>query len=166
RERETRVREAPPSGCASTRVPAPVAPPLSIQSRSPSVSVDLLSSPIYFRIWARVFYRRKSSADGGFQTAVTYLSLDSWCPYQDGDVLLSRLWYSGVCSNGGGDDLALAIDLSGKDYTRVKDGGSEDGGHGLRFVTVSHVPVVAGETRPCSDVGSPGGGDVRGVAPR
>ncbi|CAN7094727.1 unnamed protein product, partial [Brassica rapa subsp. narinosa] len=60
-----------------TRVPAPVAPPLSIQSRSPSVSVDLLSSPIYFRIWARVFYRRKSSADGGFQTAVTYLSLDS-----------------------------------------------------------------------------------------
>ena len=40
------------------------------------------------------------------------------------------------------------------------------GGHGLRFVTVRHVPVVAGETRPCSDVGFPGGGDVRGVAPR
>ena len=48
------------------------------------------------------------------------------CPYQDGDVLLSRLWYSGVCSNGGGDDLAPAIDLSGKDYTRVKDGGGEE----------------------------------------
>ncbi|KAF2617838.1 hypothetical protein F2Q68_00042032 [Brassica cretica] len=46
---------APPSGCASARVPAPVAPSLSIQSRSPSVSVDLLSSPIYFRFWARVF---------------------------------------------------------------------------------------------------------------
>ena len=36
------------------------------------------------------------------------------------------------------------------------------GGHGLRFVTVMHAPVVAGETRPCSDVGSPGGGDDAG----
>ena len=31
-----------------------MAPSLSIQFRSPSVSVDLLSYPIYFRIWARV----------------------------------------------------------------------------------------------------------------
>ena len=37
-------------------------------------------------------------------------------------------------------------------------------GHGIRFVTVRHVPVVAGETRPFSDVGSPGGGDVCGFA--
>ncbi|CAN7100556.1 hypothetical protein HID58_022706 [Brassica napus] len=36
--------------------------------------------------------------------------------------------------------------------------------HGIRFVTVRHVPVVAGETRPFSDVGSPGGGDVCGFA--
>ncbi|KAG5398349.1 hypothetical protein IGI04_020163 [Brassica rapa subsp. trilocularis] len=33
-------------------------------------------------------------------------------------------------------------------------------GHGIRFVTVRHVPVVAGETRPFSDVSAPGGGDV------
>ena len=39
---------------------------------------------------------------------------------------MSRFCYSGVCSNGGGDDLAPAIDLSGKDYTRVKDGGGEE----------------------------------------
>jgi len=39
---------------------------------------------------------------------------------------VSRLCYSGVCSNGGGDDLAPAIDLSGKDYTRVNDGGDEE----------------------------------------
>ncbi|KAF2615321.1 hypothetical protein F2Q70_00010072 [Brassica cretica] len=32
----------------------------------------------------------------------------------------------------------------------------------LWFVTVMHAPVVAGETRPCSDVGSPGGGDDAG----
>ncbi|KAH0901870.1 LOW QUALITY PROTEIN: hypothetical protein HID58_041373, partial [Brassica napus] len=76
--------------------------------------------------------------------------------YQDGDVL--RCCYSGVCSNGGGDDLAPAIDLAGKDYTRVKDGGGEEC-HGIWFVTVRHVPVVAGETRPFSDVSAPGGGD-------
>lgn len=35
-------------------------------------------------------------------------------------------------------------------------------GHGIRFVTVRHVPVVAGETRPFSDVSAPGGGDVCG----
>ncbi|KAF3597298.1 hypothetical protein DY000_02023825 [Brassica cretica] len=73
RERETRVREAPPSGCASARVPAPVAPSLSIQSRSPSVSVDLLSSPIYFRIWARVFAVGRTLAYGGLQTAAEAL---------------------------------------------------------------------------------------------
>ncbi|KAH0893254.1 hypothetical protein HID58_055683, partial [Brassica napus] len=31
-----------------------------------------------------------------------------------------------------------------------------------RFVTVMHAHVVAGETPPCSDVGSPGGGDDAG----
>ncbi|WZZ48938.1 hypothetical protein YC2023_049045 [Brassica napus] len=31
-----------------------------------------------------------------------------------------------------------------------------------RFVTVMHAPVVSGETRSCSDVGSPGGGDDAG----
>ncbi|KAF3499262.1 hypothetical protein F2Q69_00039361 [Brassica cretica] len=46
-----------------------------------------------------------------------------------------RCCYSGVCSNGGGDDLAPAIDLA-----------------------------VAGETRPFSDVSAPGGGDVCGSA--
>ena len=39
---------------------------------------------------------------------------------------MSRCCYSGVCSNGGGDDLAPAIDLAGKDYTRVKNGGGEE----------------------------------------
>lgn len=35
---------------------------------------------------------------------------------------MRRLCFSGVCLNGGGCDLAPAIDLSGKDNTRVKHG--------------------------------------------
>ncbi|CAG7906883.1 unnamed protein product [Brassica rapa] len=49
-----RGREAPTSGGAYAHVPAPVAPFLSILARFPSVRVDLLSYPIYFRIWNRV----------------------------------------------------------------------------------------------------------------
>ena len=33
-------------------------------------------------------------------------------------------------------------------------------GHGIRFVTVRHALVVAGENRPFSDVSATGGGDV------
>ncbi|KAH0850362.1 hypothetical protein HID58_095604, partial [Brassica napus] len=51
---------------------------------------------------------------------------------------------SGVCSNGGGCDLATAIDLSDKDNTRVT--------HGC-------------VRRVLSDVGAPGGGDVAGLGP-
>ena len=40
------------------------------------------------------------------------------------------------------------------------------GGHGLRFVAERHGLVLAGETRLYFDVGPPGVGDVRGVAPR
>ena len=47
-------------------------------------------------------------------------------PYQVGDVSVSRGCYSGLCSNGGGDDLAPAIDLAGKDFSRVQDGGGEE----------------------------------------
>ncbi|KAH0927866.1 LOW QUALITY PROTEIN: hypothetical protein HID58_020122, partial [Brassica napus] len=117
------------------------------------------------------FYRRERTVYGGFQTAVSSLSLDSCSvgvslvggrekrPYQVGDV--RRGCYSGVCSNGGGDDLAPAIDLAGKDLSRV-----QDGGHGIRFVTVRHVPIVAGKKRPFSGVSAYGGGDVCGFASR
>ncbi|KAH0879234.1 hypothetical protein HID58_066628 [Brassica napus] len=44
-------------------------------------------------------------------------TVSSWC------VSVSRGCYSGVCSNGGGDDLAPAIDLAGKDFSGVQDGG-------------------------------------------
>ncbi|CAN7069591.1 unnamed protein product, partial [Brassica oleracea var. botrytis] len=58
REREkrekTRGRKAPTSGGAYARVPAPVAPFLLIHARFSTVRVDLLSYPIYFRIWTRV----------------------------------------------------------------------------------------------------------------
>ncbi|CAF2018690.1 hypothetical protein Bca4012_079582 [Brassica carinata] len=57
--------------------------------------------------------------------------------------------FSGVCSNDGGCDLATAIDLSDKDNTRVTHGGGQGGvGSWIRPVTVRHVPVMAGETRP------------------
>ncbi|CAN6860991.1 unnamed protein product, partial [Brassica oleracea] len=51
---KTRGRKTPTSGGAYARVPAPVAPFLSIHARFPTVRVDLLSYPIYFRIWTRV----------------------------------------------------------------------------------------------------------------
>ncbi|CAN7000616.1 unnamed protein product, partial [Brassica rapa subsp. trilocularis] len=51
---KTRGRKAPTSGGAYARVSAPVAPFLSIHARFPTVCVDLLSYPIYFRIWTRV----------------------------------------------------------------------------------------------------------------
>ncbi|KAH0854112.1 LOW QUALITY PROTEIN: hypothetical protein HID58_092590 [Brassica napus] len=125
RERETRVRE---ESRRRLRVCArvPVAPSLSIQFRSPSVSVDLLSYPIYFRIWARVLPSEelclRRFSNGGNLPFFGFVILG--CSLVGGSE--SRLCYSGVCSNGGGDDLAPAIDLSGKDYTRVKDGGGEE----------------------------------------
>ncbi|WZZ10300.1 hypothetical protein YC2023_096221 [Brassica napus] len=39
-------------------------------------------------------------------------------------------------------------------------------GHGIRFVTVRHVPIVAGKKRPFSGVSAYGGGDVCGFASR
>ncbi|KAG5407696.1 hypothetical protein IGI04_013815 [Brassica rapa subsp. trilocularis] len=40
---------------------------------------------------------------------------------------MRRSCFSGVCSNDGGYDLAPAIDLSGKDNTRVKHSSGEEG---------------------------------------
>ncbi|CAF2038192.1 BnaA09g08820D [Brassica napus] len=134
---KTRGREAPTYGGAYARVPAPVAPFLSILARFSSVRVDLLSYPIYFRIWNRVLsseeicLRRVSNGGNlsfsGFVTRVCSLvGGREKRPYQVGDVSVSRGCYSGVCSNGGGDDLAPAIDLAGKDFSRVQDGGGEE----------------------------------------
>ncbi|KAH0919808.1 hypothetical protein HID58_027468, partial [Brassica napus] len=109
-------------------------PYLSILARLPSVCVDLLSYPIYFRIWTRVLspgenrLRRVSNGGKlpfsgfGFRGCFSRwwkreATVSSWC------VSVSRGCYSGVCSNGGGDDLAPAIDLAGKDFSGVQDGG-------------------------------------------
>ncbi|KAF3484925.1 hypothetical protein F2Q69_00054782 [Brassica cretica] len=198
RERETRVREAPPSGCASARVPAPVAPSLSIQSRSPSVSVDLLSSPIYFRIWARVFAVGRTLAYGGLQTAGLFQEAEALiapsspfkflgveassalrCRQSLREVealsaLRRRIVLRGVkASFTLPRRFLVVLSLEVERGVRIKMVKSKrrrwlrvSGSHGLQFVTVRHVPVMAGEKRRCSDVDFPGGGDVRGVAPR
>ncbi|KAF3508969.1 hypothetical protein F2Q69_00003609 [Brassica cretica] len=69
----------------------------------------------------------KSPGGGGFLSSAS----PDLAPKGEGVLYLASSAF--VCSNGGGCDLAPAIDLS-----------------------------VAGETRPCSDVGSPGGGDDAG----
>ncbi|KAH0891477.1 hypothetical protein HID58_053906, partial [Brassica napus] len=139
---------------ASGRVPAPVAP---FVSRFPSVCFDLLSNPIYFRIWARILLREEfclwRPSNGGNSFFSGFL-----CPFQDGDVPCGG-YVSLVCAR----TVVVVISLRRLIFpskTRLRLRGC--GGHGLRFVTVMHAPVVAGETRPCSDVGSPGGGDDAG----
>ncbi|KAF3496705.1 hypothetical protein DY000_02057131 [Brassica cretica] len=100
---------APPSGCASARVPvpAPVAPSLSIQSRSPSVSVDLLSSPIYFRFWARVFAVGRTLLTAGlFREAEALIAPPSPFKFPGGGGLFSSA--SPAKSPGGGGSLSSA----------------------------------------------------------
>ncbi|KAH0895441.1 LOW QUALITY PROTEIN: hypothetical protein HID58_045009 [Brassica napus] len=53
-----------------------------------------------------------------------------------------------------------------KTYLEYKTAVMKSVGHGIRFVTVRHVPIVAGKKRPFSGVSAYGGGDVCGFASR
>ncbi|KAH0920830.1 LOW QUALITY PROTEIN: hypothetical protein HID58_020848, partial [Brassica napus] len=146
REREkTRLRRRPASGCASERVPAPVALPL--VDPIYSVCFDPVSLPIYFRIWVRVC-SGKSSADGELQSAANPPNRgrslvggrERWL-LQVGDVLcggdVPRVFARTVADVISLRRLIYPIKITHEVWRSW-----------IRPVTVLYVPVMASETRP------------------